>query len=302
MGAVTAYDTSAFLPPLPAGHPFPAAKYRLLRQTLERLPQLRLKEAPRADLPWVLAMHDPGYVARVLTGALSAAEQRRLGLPWSPELAERALRTCGATLAACRDALRSGLGLVLGGGSHHAHRSFGRGFCVFNDLAVAARWAVAQGVQRVLIVDCDVHPGDGTGALLRDEPRVFTLSVHARGNCVFGPTCSDLDVQLPDGCRDPEVLRALEAALSYALRRVEPELVLYVAGADPLCGDRLGRLAMSEEGLRNRDRLVFTLVRSLGAGLVVTLGGGYAEPVERTVRVHEGTVREAVLAAGVASG
>lgn len=202
---MTAYDTSPFLPALPPGHPFPVGKYRRLRDAVQRagLP-VQLRAAPGPDLGWVLAVHDADYVKRVLAGTLTAAEQRRLGLPWSRALAERALRICGAAVAACQDALDLGVGLVLGGGGHHADRASGRGFCVFNDLAVAARWARANGVGRVLVADCDVHQGDGTASLLRDDPRVFTLSVHAAGNRPFGPVGSDLDVALPDGCGDLE--------------------------------------------------------------------------------------------------
>lgn len=303
---MTAYDTSPFLPALPAGHAFPVEKYRRLRDAVQRagLP-VRLRAAPRAHLGWVLAVHDAHYVGRVLAGTLTAAEQRRLGLPWSRALAERALRICGAAVAACQDALDLGVGLVLGGGGHHADRASGRGFCVFNDLAVVARWARANGVGRVLVVDCDVHQGDGTASLLRHDPGVFTLSVHAAGNRPFGPVGSDLDVALPHGCGDREYLGALQDALVWVLGRFQPELVLYVAGADPLRGDRLGRLALSAEGLRTRDRMVLALARRAAAAVVVTLGGGYAEPVERAVQVHLGTVREVVRSAaagGLAAG
>lgn len=295
---VTAYDTSPFVPLLPPGHRFPMQKYRRLRTAIEQAHvPVQLDVAPRADLRWILAVHDAAYVGRVLAGALSEAEQRKLGFPWSAALVERALRSCGAAVAACHDALERGVGLVLGGGGHHADRSTGRGFCVFNDLAVAARWAQANGVGRVLVADCDVHQGDGTAALFQDDPQVFTLSVHAKGNRPFGMVRSDLDVELPDGCGDLEYLDALEGALGWILRTFRPELVLYVAGADPLQGDRLGRLALSAEGLRMRDRVVLTLARRHGAAVVVTLGGGYAEPVERTVRVHLGTVQEVVSTA-----
>lgn len=292
-GGLVAYDTSPFEIPLPEGHPFPIRKYRMLRQALEAegLGEL-LWTAPRAELRWVLEVHDRAYVHRVLSGTLSEAEQRRLGLPWSPQLAERALRSCGATVAACADALVRGVGLALAGGGHHAQRSAGRGFCVFNDLAVAARFAQHQGLERILIVDCDVHQGDGTAALFTGDATVFTFSIHARGNFPFRKARSDLDIELPDGAGDGVYLRALREALPAVLVAFRPDLLLYVAGADPLVTDRLGRLALSPQGLAERDRFVLETARSAGIPVGVTLGGGYGLPLEHTVRVHLGTVRE----------
>ncbi len=297
MSGLVAYDTSPFEIPLPPGHPFPMRKYRMLREAVAAagLHGL-LRTAPRAELGWVLEVHDRAYVRRVLHGRLSAAEVRRLGLPWSPELAERALRSCGATAAACGDARARGVGLVLGGGGHHALRAAGRGFCVFNDLAVGVRFAQRAGARRVLVVDCDVHQGDGTAALFAHDPTVFTFSLHARGNFPFDKARSDLDVELPDGAGDEVYLRALGETLPGVLRTFRPDLVLYVAGADPLAGDRMGRLGLSGEGLAHRDRFVLGLARAQGVPVAVTLGGGYGEPLEETVRAHLRTVREVLRA------
>lgn len=295
MGHLVAYDLSPFPLPLPRGHRFPAGKYRELRRCLQALPGLDLRTPPRSELKWILAVHEAGYVDRVLRGALSEAEERRIGLPWSRQLVERALRLCGAAVCACRDALAGRPGLVLGGGGHHARRGAGAGFCVFNDLAVAARFAQTQGVRRVLIVDCDVHQGDGTAELFADDPGVITFSIHARGNFPFTKARSDWDVEVPDGAGDDVYLGLLEPNLLAALAAARPELVLYVAGADPLAGDRLGRLALTPTGLRERDRMVLRLVCESGASVLVTLGGGYAEPITRTVRAHAGTVEEVLF-------
>lgn len=271
---------------LPPGHRFPMAKYRLLYDVLAAEGVARLdRAAPANDAELGLA-HDAAYVAAVRAGTLPAAAVRRLGFPWSEGLVERALYSVGGTLAALAWALEEGAAGHLAGGTHHAFRDRGEGFCVFNDLAVAA--AVARrdrGVERLAVVDLDVHQGNGTAALLAGEPGAFTLSLHGARNYPFHKEAGSLDVDLPDGCDDATYLRALDAALE----RVEahrPELLLYQAGVDPLAGDRFGRLALTGAGLRARDARVYALARRLGAPLVVTLGGGYHPDLRVSVEAH----------------
>jgi acetoin utilization deacetylase AcuC-like enzyme len=244
-----------------------------------------VRAAPAGDGDLGLA-HDPAYVAAVRAGALPAAALRRLGFPWSAGLAERAFYSVGGTLAALAWAFEEGAAGHLAGGTHHAFRDRGEGFCVFNDLAVAA--AVARrdrGVRRLAVVDLDVHQGNGTAALLAGDPDAFTFSLHGARNYPFHKEASSLDVDLPDGCDDGAYLRALDAALERVAAH-RPELVLYQAGVDPLAGDRFGRLALTPAGLQARDGRVFALARRLGAPLVVTLGGGYHPDVRVSVGAH----------------
>jgi len=277
------------------------AKYAALRRVLIERGVLRADElhaAPPAPVEALLAVHAPEYVRDVLEGTLSATAVTRLGFPWSPALVVRSLASVGGTLAATRAALRDGLAGNLAGGTHHAHRDFGAGYCVFNDIAVAARAALdgrldAPAVRRVLIVDLDVHQGDGTAALFADEPAVFTLSLHGARNFPARKQRSDLDVELPDGTGDEAYLDALAPALAAALERAAPDLVFYQGGVDPLAADRLGRLALTHAGLRARDALALREARRRGLPLVLTLGGGYADPIEASVEAHVNTYREA---------
>jgi acetoin utilization deacetylase AcuC-like enzyme len=288
------FHTDVFPIPLPAGHRFPAAKYALLRRQVEANglaagDRLVVPDPiPRAALERV---HTRDWVARVLEGRLSAEEQRRIGLPWSPELVVRTLASVGATLACCRAALAEGRSIYLGGGTHHAHAEGGAGFCVFNDVPVALLDLLAEGrLGRALVIDCDVHQGDGTAALLAGEERVFTFSIHGARNFPLRKQASDLDIALPDGCDDDAYLAALEAGLEEALARARPELVVYLAGADPWEGDRLGRLAVSTEGLAARDRMVLGRCAAAGLPVAVVLAGGYARPIEATVALYRQTV------------
>ena len=227
-------------------------------------------------------------------GTLSANEVRQIGFPWSPQMAERARRSAGATVAAAKSSLRDRCGINLAGGTHHAFADRGEGYCVFNDVAVAARLLLARGLaSRLLVVDCDVHQGNGTASIFSHEPAVFTLSLHGAKNFPFRKERSDLDVELPDGTSDEAYLEALDGALAEAFDRQRPELVFYVAGADPHAEDRLGRLALTFEGLAARDRLVFDVCRTAGAPVATCMAGGYAPNVETIVRVHANTVREA---------
>lgn len=291
-----AYHSDLFELPLPPGHPFPMAKYRLLRERVAaELPGVRLQPAPAASVGELALAHTPDYIEQVVAGTLPAARQREIGLPWSPQLAERALRSVGATIAAARAALAEGLGASLAGGTHHARADRGAGYCVFNDVAVAARlmqaeWGRSQRrTLRVAVIDLDVHQGDGTAALFRDDPSVCTLSLHGRHNYPARKESSDLDVALPDGCDDDEYLAALDAALAALWRWHEaapPGLVFYLAGADVHAGDRLGRLSLSAAGVAERDRRVLAACAERGVALALTMAGGYGRDIDQTVALH----------------
>lgn len=283
-----------FVLPLPAGHRFPMEKYARLRALLLRSGAFAPGDfhVPAAASDGeILRAHDEGYLGRMARGELSAAEQRRIGFPWSLEMVERSRRSAGATLAACRAALAEGCAANLAGGTHHAHRDFGAGFCVFNDAAIAALAMRAEGrADRIAVIDCDVHQGDGTAAILAAEPAVMTFSMHGAKNFPFRKATSDLDVELPDGTGDDAYLAALRAALPRVLDDFAPQLVIYLAGADPYAGDRLGRLALSMAGLAARDEMVLTACRDRGIGVAVVMAGGYAEPIDDTVAIHAATV------------
>ncbi len=299
-----AFHSDHFTLELPAGHSFPMSKYRLLRAAVEREhPQIRLHEAQPASDGELALVHSPVYVTAVAEGLLSVAQQREIGFPWSARMAERARRSVGATIAAARAALSEGLGANLAGGTHHAYPGRGSGYCVFNDVAVAARLMQAEchraqrRLLRVLVIDLDVHQGNGTAAIFRDDPTVFTLSVHGAKNFPARKETSDLDVELPDGCGDAHYLQALNAALDEAWsRHVDglPGLAFFLAGADPHEGDRLGRLKLSFDGLAERDRLVFTALRERGVPVAVSMAGGYGRDIEHTVAVHRRTLHEAL--------
>ncbi len=296
------YYADHFVLPLPAGHRFPMEKYsrlraRLLDSGLFATDDFRVPAA--ASDAEITRAHDAGYLRRVAEGALDAAELRRIGFPWTPAMVERSRRSAGATLAACRSALaREGGGACaanLAGGTHHAHRDFGSGFCVFNDAAIAALAMRAEGrLRRVAIIDCDVHQGDGTAAILAAEPDIFTCSLHGARNFPCRKQVSDLDVELPDDTGDAAYLAALEAALDTVFTRARPELVIYLAGADPYAGDRLGRLALSIDGLRRRDEQVLGACRAANVPVAIAMAGGYAEPIDDTVTIHFNTVLSAV--------
>ena len=218
-----------------------------------------------------------------------------LGFPWTASLVERSRRSVGATIEACRLAFEDGLAVNLAGGTHHAYRDHGAGFCVFNDSAVAARVVQEEGkAQRVVIVDCDVHQGDGTASIFADDPTVFTFSIHGAMNYPLQKQTSDLDVELEDGAQDDAYLEALDRGLKLALERAGADLAIYLAGADPFIYDRLGRLRVSQGRLAERDRMVLGLCRGAGLPVAVTMAGGYAEDVDDTVNIHYQTVVEAV--------
>jgi acetoin utilization deacetylase AcuC-like enzyme len=285
--------------PLPAGHKFPISKYGLLRERVEAAGLATVHEAEAVPWEWLAAVHEPALLGRIREGTLTLREQRGLGLPWSDVLVERGRRSVGGTLCAARRALERGIGMNLGGGTHHAGRDFARGYCLFNDVVVALTRLRAEGVaRRAVVVDCDVHQGDGTAQLLGPDPDAFTLSLHGARNYPFERIPSDLDVDLPSGTGDEAYLEALSGALDVAL--AEPfDVAFYLAGADPWEGDRLGRLALTKDGLRARDELVLDRLAATGAPIVVVLAGGYAPDVRDTVDINLATV-EAVAARAVA--
>lgn len=275
--------------PLPAGHKFPMEKYRLTRNRLEESGRFRFAPGPRAREADLLRVHDPEYVRAFLASELSDAALRRIGFPRTPELLLRTLSSVGATVEATQVALREGWSGVLAGGTHHAYRDFGSGFCVLNDMAVAAAALLEQEqAQRIAIVDLDVHQGDGTAAIFTAEPRVFTFSAHGRHNFPFRKMVSRLDLEFDNGTGDAEYLAQLAPALE-AVKQFEPDFVFYQAGVDALATDRLGKLGLSPEGLRARDRMVLEWVRTAKLPLVITLGGGYSDPIEHTVAASSAT-------------
>lgn len=286
--------------PLPAGHRFPAAKYACLRKRLEAHvaagAAIEFVEPHAATDDELLRVHDRAYVGRVLSGTLSSEEVRRIGFPWSRGLVERSLRSTGAAVDAAAAALEDGVAASLAGGTHHAGTSWGEGFCVFNDTAVAAREMQARGiVERVLILDCDVHQGNGTAEIFAADLSVFTMSIHGARNFPLRKFPSSLDVPLEDGVGDGEYLAALARGLDESFSRGRPHLVIYIAGADPYAGDRLGRLSISKQGLLARDQMVLSTARAAAAPLAIVCGGGYCDDIESIVDIHAATM---LLAAG----
>jgi acetoin utilization deacetylase AcuC-like enzyme len=282
-----AFAHDVFTYPLPAGHRFPLGKYRLVREGAESLRAITVRDARAATDDDLLLAHTGDYLARVLGGALSRREELALGLPWSPELVERARRSVGATLDAAEAALAEGVGANLGGGTHHAFAASGRGFCVFNDVVVAVRTLrQAARVRRVLVVDLDVHQGDGTHAAFLEDTETFTFGLNGFANYPFKRVPGDLELDLEDGTRDEHYLEVLSRLLPQALARANSELCFYLAGADPFAGDRLGRLALTMEGLAERDRLVRDTLSRAGVPVCLTLAGGYADPITDTVEIN----------------
>jgi acetoin utilization deacetylase AcuC-like enzyme len=289
------YSASQFVLPLPATHRFPMRKYALLHDRIAaQVPEFLRTPVAAGDAELANA-HSTGYVAAVADGTLEPSSFRRIGFPWSQSMVERSRRSAGATLGACREALASGCGINLAGGTHHAHRDHGAGFCVFNDAAVAFRTLQADGrIERALVIDLDVHQGDGTAAIFADDRAVFTFSMHGRGNFPFVKAASSLDIELADGTGDHEYLTILALALAQVLSGPKPDLAIYLAGADPYIGDRLGRLALSKQGLATRDRLVLQTLRDRGIPVAIAMAGGYAEKVEDVVDIHATTVETAL--------
>ncbi len=274
-------------------------KYALLRERvlsdgIITADQLHIPEP--ASVTELSRAHAPAYIERVLNGQLTSAELRRIGFPWSPQMVERSRRSAGATIAACRVALSEGVGVNLAGGTHHAFSDAGAGYCVFNDAAVAARAMQAEGrAQRIAIIDCDVHQGDGTAAILADDETIFTFSIHGANNFPFRKQQSDLDIALPDATSDPAYLDVLEWGICQVFASAHPDLVIYLAGADPYYDDRLGRLSLTKAGLAERDRLIFSFCQAAGVPIAITMAGGYARQIVDTVDIHAHTVAMAAM-------
>lgn len=298
------FYTDHFVLPLPDGHRFPMTKYRRLRERAEAAarPGIEFVVPPAATDEQLLRVHDAGYLDRATSGTLSKQEIQRIGFPWTPQMIERSRRSSGATIAAGPAALADGFAANLAGGTHHAGPDWGEGYCVFNDSAVAARdWQASGLVRRVLVIDCDVHQGNGTAAICRDDPSIFTFSIHGANNFPSRKEDGDLDVPLPDGVGDDVYLAVLGGALEQVFASFTPDIVIYVAGADPFEKDRFGRLKLTKPGLAQRDRLVYEACRSKNLPVVATMAGGYAEDVEDIVDIHFETVRLGVEMLGGAT-
>ena len=282
--------------PLPDGHRFPASKYRLLKELIEReavLPEGALTASPEAAIADLQRAHAADYVAAVMAGTPAPERAPRTALPGSAALPRRSRATVGGTLAAAREALEQGLSGQLAGGTHHAHRDFGSGFCVFNDLAVAALTLLGEGrLQRIAVLDVDVHQGDGNSSILVGQPGMLVVSLQGERNFPFRRVPSDIDVELPDGTEDGAYLSALADVLP-AIEAHRPDLLLYLSGVDPLKEDKLGRLALTPGGLEARDRMVFEMCRRRGIPVSIAIGGGYAVPIEASVAAYATTFRVA---------
>ena len=296
MAGMQVFYATQFVLPLPPGHRFPMGKYQLLRDRLAaEVPDVRLAQAEPASDGELALVHTPAYIQAISDGSVDPKILREIGFPWSPAMAERARRSVGATIGACRTAFKEGVAANIAGGTHHAYPDRGGGFCIFNDAAVATRLMQAEHARgqrrplRVAIVDLDVHQGNGTAYIFRDDPTVFTLSLHGQKNFPFRKEASDLDVDLPDGTGDDAYLQALERALDELAHRFDPGLVIYLAGADPHEGDRLGRLKLTWDGLEARDRRVFDWAWQRGLPLAFAMAGGYGQRMEDTVQVQVNT-------------
>jgi len=291
-----AFYTDHFVLPLPAGHRFPMEKYSRLRDLVSSLEMVELVEAPAASDTQILYAHDPSYLMNIIEGRLSPKEQREIGFPWSKKMVERSRRSAGATIAAAKTALEEGLAVNLAGGTHHAYRDMGSGFCVFNDSAIAAR-TLQKEVHpnlKVAIIDLDVHQGNGTASILKNDASIFTLSIHGENNFPFKKEESDLDLGLADGCDDHAYLIALEQCLDQLNTRFKADCVIYLAGADPHEGDRLGRLKLTKNGMRQRDEAVFQYALDRKLPLAMSMAGGYGKEIASTVDIHFQTIETAL--------
>ncbi len=293
-----AFYCDTFVLPLPEKHRFPMSKYQRLREAISGHPQLsqqvELRIPPAAENSQLLRVHTQGYLEALLEGRLDPRCERRIGFPYSPEMVERSRRSVGATISACEQALKDRVAVNLAGGTHHAFADRGEGFCVFNDTAVALHHLKARGLVRsALVIDTDVHQGNGTAALLAGCPEFFTLSLHGAKNFPFRKEVSDLDVPLPDGTGDEAYLESLATALEQVEARFSPDFVIFQSGADPYEKDKLGRLSLSMEGLARRDHLVLDWCHQRRLPVAVTMGGGYAPEVDDIVAIHLQTVETA---------
>lgn len=291
-----AFYTDHFVLPLPDGHRFPMEKYSRLRDLAGTLGQIELVEAPSATDTQILYAHDPNYLIKIITGDLSPKEQREIGFPWSEKMVERSRRSAGATIAAAKTALNEGIAANLAGGTHHAYRDMGSGFCVFNDSAISARTLQKEvsTKMKVAIIDLDVHQGNGTASILQHDASIFTLSLHGENNFPFKKEMSDLDVGLMDGCNDALYLKHLHQSLEELESRFAADFIIYLAGADPHEGDRLGRLKISKDGMRLRDEAVFEFALNRQLPLAFSMAGGYGKEIDSTVDIHFQTIKTAL--------
>jgi acetoin utilization deacetylase AcuC-like enzyme len=292
------FYTDPFPIPLPEKHSFPKDKYYLLRMRIvKELSNQRvdLRIPTPASAEDVIRVHDREYLRRLLKGELTAKEVRRVGLPWSPQIVQRAHYSTGGTIAACRAALNEGIAVNLGGGTHHAFSDHGQGYCWINDGVIASRAMQAQGLAgKILIIDCDVHQGNGSAAIVKHDPTIFTFSIHGKNNFPYHKETSDLDIELADGTDDSAYLKALEKGLAASMQSFRADLVIYLAGADPYRDDRFGRLGLTKDGLAQRDRLVLRYCHEAGLPVAVTMAGGYARDVQDAVDIHFQTILSAL--------
>jgi acetoin utilization deacetylase AcuC-like enzyme len=298
------YYTGQFVLPLPEGHRFPMAKYHMLRdRLLSEYQGIDLKTASSASDGMLALAHTPDYIRELSSGDIHASAMREIGFPWSEAMVARARLSVGATIDACRSAFKHGLAANIAGGTHHSYAHKGSGFCVFNDSAVAARLMQAEWSRdtskrdkplNVAVIDLDVHQGNGTASIFQNDTSVFTLSIHGAKNFPFSKEASDLDIELPDGCQDDAYLHALDQALDELERRFKPGLIIYLAGADPHEGDRLGRLKLTFDGLEARDRRVFDWAWQRRIPLAFSMAGGYGNNIEETVQAQMNTYRVAL--------
>lgn len=287
------FYTDHYTLPLPEGHRFPKDKYRLLRDALERDSRFRFHAAPMAAPEVISRAHDRAYVKAFCEGTLDSAAMRRIGFPWSQGLVDRTLASVGSTLSAASAARANGFGGTLAGGTHHAFRAEGSGYCVFNDIVVAIHLARGEGwARRAAVIDLDVHQGDGTAAMFEGDSDVLTVSLHGKNNFPFHKQRSVIDVELNDGTGDAEYLNRVTEVLEQA-GEFGADVVFYQSGVDALASDKLGKLALTPEGMAARDRMVFEWVKRLGVPVVVTMGGGYSDPIALTVAAHAATYRTA---------
>jgi acetoin utilization deacetylase AcuC-like enzyme len=292
------FYTDIFKIPLPSKHTFPKDKYPLLRKRIsEKLDSAMVEMSipnPATD-EQILRVHDAAYFQRFVNGELTDKEVRRVGLPWSPQIVQRARYSIGGTIAACRASLNEGVAVNLGGGTHHAFSDHGQGYCWLNDIVIASRTMQVEGLAgKIMIIDCDVHQGNGTAAILKDDPTIFTFSIHGKNNFPYHKEISDLDIELVDQTDDAAYLNALEEGLSEFITKSSAELVIYLAGADPYRTDRFGRLSLTKAGLAQRDALVFQHCHRAGLPVAVTLAGGYAPQVQDTVDINFQTILAAL--------
>jgi acetoin utilization deacetylase AcuC-like enzyme len=293
---VKAFYTDHFVLPLPEGHRFPMEKYSRLRDLVSAEEYIELVEAPAATDTQILYAHEPSYLIKVIEGKLSSQEQREIGFPWSDKMVERSRRSAGATVAAAKTALQDGIAANLAGGTHHAYRDAGSGFCVFNDSVIAAR-ALQKEISpslKIAVIDLDVHQGNGTASILQNDDSIFTLSIHGENNFPFKKEESDLDIGLVDGCDDARYLHALSQSLDQLDSRFKPDCLIFLAGADPHEGDRLGRLNVSTEGMRLRDEMVFQYALGGQLPIAFSMAGGYGKEIESTVDIHFQTIKTAL--------